>query len=167
MDLCTLWIYAIRPREAKWLCIWCYLNKSDAHIVAVRENWHMSCSIREGCMSSSCLTRTLPAGCVCCLWPYLSPYVLAGCMVREESHLWTETVSNQCGCCFFFTTFATLPTAVCIFLILSDSPAQENRPLLHCLYHSSSCCNNIYSLPSAGEWAQTHTAFSDGWGLWI
>lgn len=36
------------------------------HVGALTGNWHLSCLVREGCTSSSCLMRMLPAGCVCC-----------------------------------------------------------------------------------------------------
>lgn len=49
-------------------------------------NWHLSRPIRGGCTSSSSLTRTPPAGCVCCSWPYSSPFVSAGFTVRRRPH---------------------------------------------------------------------------------
>lgn len=36
-------------------------------------------------MYSSCLIPTLPAGCVCFLWPSLSPSALAGSTVKPSS----------------------------------------------------------------------------------
>lgn len=50
----------------------------------VRINTCLCLPIRGGCTSSSCLMPTLPVGCACCSWPYLSPYVSAGCTVRSE-----------------------------------------------------------------------------------
>lgn len=47
-------------------------------------------------MSSSCSTRTLPAGCVCCLWPYSSPYASAGCTVRADNLL--KNTARDVGC---------------------------------------------------------------------
>lgn len=61
-----------------------FYDLSDAHLKALKENWRLSPPVREGCMSSSCLTPTLPVACVCYSSPYLSPYVSVGCMVRQQ-----------------------------------------------------------------------------------
>lgn len=56
-------------------------------------DWHLSPHVRGACTSSSSLTRTLPAGCVCCSWLYSSPFVSAGFTVRLFSSL-TVTCSD-------------------------------------------------------------------------
>lgn len=111
--------------------------EAECHLTSrmlVAENWHPPCSVREGCTSSSCSTRMLPVGCVCCSWPYSSPYVSAGCMVR-----------------------ALQLTVVCVQFILPVI-ASQNRPLPWTLPPS---CNSVSCLPSTGGWAQTHGGFSN------
>lgn len=105
--------------------IWCDLTKSDAHIEAVKENWHLSRPIRGGCTSSSCLTHTLPAGCVCCLWPYLSPYVSAGCTVRWRSQLNKWSQRNV------FCLLSQI-TVVCPVRWTTVSHFSTKNRLLHC-----------------------------------
>lgn len=74
-----LWHQTLLTKSSTQWCISC-LVQSDPE--ALTDNWPLSRSFREGCTSSSSLTRTPPVGCVCSLWPYLSPYVSDGCMVR-------------------------------------------------------------------------------------
>lgn len=113
-------------------------------------------------MSSSCSTRMLPAGCVCCLWPYLSPYVLAGCTVRAETLL-----KNTRDVDVPLPLPQSLQITVLCLLTTEQRPRcfsteKQAIALSWCNTAYPSCCNNISSLPSAGEWSQTHAAFTQG-----
>lgn len=95
---------------------------------SVAANWHLSRPIRGGCTSSSSLTRTPPAGCVCCSWPYSSPFVSAGFTVRRRPH---RTLHFVCS---------SVP-------VRSQTAAWRAR---------ASPCNHISPLPSTGGQVDTH-----------
>lgn len=118
---------SIRSRDA-----FLFYDLSDAHLEALKENWCLSPPVREGCTSSSCLTPTLPAACVCYLSPYLSPYVSAGCMVRQQPQI--------------VLRFQRIPTLCLDFVIFSAAALKKVQ------------YKPISSPPSAGGNMQTHAA---------
>lgn len=113
-----------------------FYDLSGAHFEALKENWRLSPPVREGCTSSSCLTPTLPAACVCYSSPYLSLYVSAGCTVRR----WPLIALR----------FQRIPTLCLDFVIFSAAAHVffiEKKKVQH---------KPISSPPSAGGQEQTH-----------
>ncbi len=137
--------------------ILCDLTESDALTVAVTENWHLSPPVREECMSSSCLTRMLPAGCVCCLWLYLSPYVLAGCTVRQFNGRSPWYVY------FSFLTFVTSGNSILSFVNHTAVTQFHTEPMhIHCIMILSPLLQSYFF--SALCWrTATHASFTYMW----
>ena len=139
MDLFNTQACVIGHWQAKWntpdsLHIHTHLTASDARVVALAENWRLSCPIREGCTYSSCLTRTPRAECVCCSWPYSSPYVSAGCTVRGATQVSAQQeISEQR--CFLHLPLVTSDEVpvVCVSLTgkLSDISTQKKNREMH------------------------------------
>lgn len=140
MSLCLYLLFDFLPSSSWWgsssrsdsLHV---SNPSDAPTVAVTETWHLSCLIREECTSSSCLTHTLQAGCVCSLWPYLSPYVLAGCMVRWELKTWVQ-ISSLCFMHIYNSLSLVSRVPVTQFKLREE---MTQNPLLESYFSSALC----------------------------